>query len=86
LCDVTPNDIIAGSPAGIAVMPTPDQVADQLHSLHGLITALHASARPAGMTEYVINSLEFLRDDCAGIAREARAVARAQRVSHQGAA
>lgn len=55
--------------------PTPCQVADQLHSLHGLIVALHASATAARMPESVVMGLHWLAEDSKGTLADARAYA-----------
>ena len=55
--------------------PTPCQIADQLHSLHGLIVALHASATAAGMPHSVIMGLHWLAEDGKGVLDDARAYA-----------
>ena len=55
--------------------PTPGLIADQLHSLHGLIVALHASASAAGMPHSVTQSLDWLAEDTQGALADARAYA-----------
>lgn len=53
--------------------PAPDLVVAQIDALHGLIAALHDSAARAAMPPSVVLSLEWMRDDCAGILADARA-------------
>jgi hypothetical protein len=55
--------------------PSPDLVADQLHSLHGLIVALHGSAQAAGLPHSVIMGLHWLAEDAASTLADARAYA-----------
>jgi hypothetical protein len=63
------------SPLPPCAAPSPDLVADQLHSLHGLIVALHGSAQAAGLPHSVIMGLHWLADDAAGTLADARAYA-----------
>lgn len=52
--------------------PSPDLVADQLHSLHGLIAALHGSAQAAGLPHSVVMGLHWLAEDAASTLADAR--------------
>ena len=63
------------SPTPPNAAPTPGLIADQLHSLHGLIVALHASSQAAGMPHAVIMGLHWLADDTKGVLADARAYA-----------
>ena len=55
--------------------PSPDLVANQLHSLHGLIVALHGSAQAAGMPHAVVMGLHWLAEDASSTLADARAYA-----------
>jgi hypothetical protein len=60
------------SPTPPRAAPSPGLVADQLHSLHGLIVALHGSAQAAGLPHAAINGLHYLAEDAAGVLADAR--------------
>jgi hypothetical protein len=60
------------SPSPPRAAPSPDLVADQLHSLHGLIVALHGSAQAAGLPHAVIMGLHWLAEDATGVLADAR--------------
>ena len=63
------------SPMPPRAAPSPDLVANQLHSLHGLIVALHGSAQAASLPHAVTNGLHYLAEDAAGVLADARAYA-----------
>ena len=52
--------------------PTPGLIADQLHSLHGLIVALRDSAAAAGMPHSVVMGPHWLAEDGQGVLTDAR--------------
>jgi len=60
------------SPSPPRAAPSPDLVAEQLHSLHGLIVALHGSAQAAGLPHAVIMGLHWLAEDATGVLADAR--------------
>jgi hypothetical protein len=60
------------SPSPPRAAPSPDLVADQLHSLHGLIVTLHGSAQAAGLPHSVIMGLHWLAEDATGVLADAR--------------
>ncbi len=60
------------SPTPPRAAPSPDLVADQLHSLHGLIVALHGSAQAAGLPHAVIMGLHWLAEDAERTLGDAR--------------